>query len=171
MFEIMPETDATLLAIRVSGTLSKADYARFNPWLDEQLVRHPRPAMVVDLRGFHGWDGPGAVLEDARLGIAHRGELRRIAMVGGSAWLAWLAALFAPFMKAELRSFDRRRPRPGPGLGPGRDHGGTMKADAVQARPSRERIAGLACPSWAVSASIGQKYSCGWGTWWRAKPS
>lgn len=106
MFEIMPASGPGLLAIRVSGVLTKADYDGFSPWLDEQLARHPRPAMLVDLRDFHGWDGPGAIAEDARLGIAHRGDLRRIALVGGSRWVAWLAAAFAPLMKTELRRFD-----------------------------------------------------------------
>ncbi|GGJ01437.1 SpoIIAA family protein [Neoroseomonas lacus] len=107
MFEIMTESSPELLAIRVSGRLSKADYARIIPWLDEQLARHPHPAMVVDMRDFHGWDGAGALFEDARFGLTHRGDLRRVAMIGDRTWQSWLATLFAPFMKTELRYFER----------------------------------------------------------------
>lgn len=107
MFEVLPDSGPELLAIRVSGTLTKADYARLNPWLDEQLTQHPHPALLVDMRDFHGWDGPGAMLEDARFGLAHREDLRRIAMVGERSWQSWLTTLFSPFMKAELRYFDR----------------------------------------------------------------
>lgn len=106
MFEIMAETNPAMLAIRVSGKLTKADYAQLNPWLDEQLARHPRPALLVDMHDFHGWDGPGAMLEDARLGIAHRDDLRRIALLGDRRWQSWLTTLFAPFMTAEVRYFD-----------------------------------------------------------------
>ena len=109
MFEILPDSNPDLLAIRVSGRLTKADYARLNPWLDEQLAQHPRPALLVDMRDFHGWDGPGAMLDDARFGVTHRNDLRRIAMVGDRAWQSWLATLFAPFMGAELRYFDHEQ--------------------------------------------------------------
>lgn len=107
MFEIMTESGPDLLAVRVGGRLTKADYAQLVPWLDEQLARRPHPAMVVDMRDFHGWDGPAALFEDARFGLTHRGDLRRVAMIGEAAWQSWLATLFAPFMTTELRYFDR----------------------------------------------------------------
>ena len=46
-----------------------------------------------------------------------------------------------------------------------------MKAEDMEARAISDRMEGFSCPSCAVSASIGQKYSCGWGTWLRAKPA
>ena len=73
MFEVLPETDPHLLAIRVGGKLTRQDYARLNPWLDEQLARHPRPAMLVDMRRFEGFEGPGALLDDMRSGVKHWG--------------------------------------------------------------------------------------------------
>ncbi|MBW6397759.1 STAS/SEC14 domain-containing protein [Roseomonas sp. HJA6] len=105
MFEVLPESSPDLLAIRVSGRLSREDYARLNPWLDEQLVHNPRPAFLIDMRDFQGWDGPGAMLDDARTGIAHWNDLGRMAILGDQPWVAWTVSLFAPLMKAEMRYF------------------------------------------------------------------
>lgn len=57
MFEVLPETDPHLLAIRVGGKLTRQDYARLNPWLDEQLARHPAAGHAgrhAPLRGVRG---------------------------------------------------------------------------------------------------------------------
>lgn len=105
MFEVLPESEPGLLAIRVAGKLSKEDYARFNPWLDEQLARSPQPAILVDMRDFEGFDGPGALLEDVRSGLAHWNDLGRMAVLGDHPWVAWMVALVAPLTRTEIRYF------------------------------------------------------------------
>lgn len=105
MFEVLPESGPDLLAIRVRGRLSREDYARLNPWLDEELVRNPRPAMLVDMRGFEGFEGPGALLDDMRSGVRHWNDLGRMALLGDHPWVAWMVSLVAPLMRAEIRYF------------------------------------------------------------------
>lgn len=105
MFEVLPETDPHLLAIRVGGKLTRQDYARLNPWLDEQLARHPRPTMLVDMRRFEGFEGPGALLDDMRSGVKHWGDVGRVAILADHPWVAWMVSLMSPLMRAEMRYF------------------------------------------------------------------
>ncbi|WP_119422110.1 STAS/SEC14 domain-containing protein [Desertibaculum subflavum] len=107
MYEVMPESDGDLLAIKVRGKLAKSDYARLRPWLDQQLAVHPRPSLLVLMQDFEGWSGAGALVEDLRLDAAHYRDLRRIAMVGDSRWQEWMTWLAKPFTAAEVRYFDR----------------------------------------------------------------
>ena len=51
------------------------------------------------------------------------------------------------------------------------DQGSRMKLALAVARDIIARMSGSSCPRSAVSASIGQKNSCGCATWLRAKPS
>ena len=106
MYEVMAESTKEVLAIRVSGRLDKADYDHLHPWLHERLAENPSPAILVVMDDFHGWDSAGALIEDAKLDIAHQNDLRRIAMVGERAWQKWMTLITIPFVKAEIRYFD-----------------------------------------------------------------
>lgn len=106
MYEVMPESTKEVLALRVSGRLDKADYAHLHPWLHERLAENPCPAILVVMEDLHGWDSAGALIEDARLDIAHQNDVRRIAMVGERAWQKWMTLITIPFAKAEIRYFD-----------------------------------------------------------------
>ncbi|SLN73897.1 STAS/SEC14 domain-containing protein [Oceanibacterium hippocampi] len=106
MFEILAESTPDILAIRISGKLDKSDYDRLHPWLDQRLHEQPRPAMLIVMEDFRGWDSLGAVVEDIKLDMAHHDDLRRIAMVGDQAWQKWMAMIAVPFVSAEIRYFD-----------------------------------------------------------------
>ncbi len=106
MYEILPQTSDDLLAIRVSGTLSKADYERLHPWLDEQLAKHPRPSLLIVMKDFSGWDSVAAMIEDLKIDMEHRNDVRRIAMVGEKAWQKWMTWASKPFTRAEVAYFE-----------------------------------------------------------------
>jgi hypothetical protein len=107
MYEVLPESDSNLLAIKVRGKLTQADYAGLRPWMDRELARHPSPSLLVVMEDFEGWAGVGALIEDLKLDAAHYSDLRRIAMVGDTRWQEWMAWLAKPFTAAEVRYFDR----------------------------------------------------------------
>jgi hypothetical protein len=107
MYEIMPETTPEVLAIRIKGSLDKADYERLGPWLDARLAEHAHPAMLFVMDDFEGWDSLGALIEDVKLDIKHHDDLSRVAIVGDRAWQKWMTWLGKPFTSAELRYFER----------------------------------------------------------------
>ena len=84
----MQETGSgTVLDVRVSGKLSKADYERFVP-------------------DFRGWE-LGALWEDIKFDLKHFGDIERLAMVGDKKWEEWMAKFCGPFTKARIRYFDQ----------------------------------------------------------------
>ena len=105
IFETIADPTPGLLAIRVSGKLDKADYARLRPWLDEQLLAHRCPSLLVLMEDSHGWENAGALAEDTKIDMAHHDDVRRVAMVGDRAWQKCMTAISAPFASAELRYF------------------------------------------------------------------
>lgn len=107
MYEVMPESSDDVLAIRVSGKLSTADLGRLRGWLRERLAQSRCPALLVLMEDFSGWEGLGALVDDAKLDVEVQDDVGRVAMVGERAWQKWMTRIAAPFFKAEVRYFER----------------------------------------------------------------
>ena len=100
------EDGGKVLLARVSGKLTKADYARFVPEF-ERLVRHSgRLRVLFEMTDFHGWEA-GALWEDIKFDIKHFADIERIAMVGEQKWQHGMAAFCKPFTIASIRYFDQ----------------------------------------------------------------
>ncbi|MBU1313121.1 MAG: STAS/SEC14 domain-containing protein [Alphaproteobacteria bacterium] len=106
MYQIMTETDIRVLAIRVRGTLNKADYDGLHSWLDDQLQRRPRPSVLVVMEDFEGWESISALLEDGKIDLVHQDDVQRVAMVGDKRWQKWMTVASQPLSKATIRYFD-----------------------------------------------------------------
>ena len=53
---------------------------------------------------FDGWD-LAAAWDDAAMGLKHRADFEKIAVVGGPGWVEWCIRLSAFLMKGEIRTF------------------------------------------------------------------
>ncbi|MDX1335837.1 MAG: STAS/SEC14 domain-containing protein, partial [Gammaproteobacteria bacterium] len=69
--------------LRAIGKLTHEDYETMTPMLEEALseVRHPTIDALVDIRELEGWEARAA-WDDFKLGMKHRKEWNRIAVVG-----------------------------------------------------------------------------------------
>ena len=103
--QLTEENDGKLLVVHVSGKLAKADYAQFVPEFERLILRHGKLRVLFDMTGFHGWD-TGAAWEDFKVGIAHFGDIERLAMVGEKKWQHGMAVFCKPFTRATVRYFD-----------------------------------------------------------------
>ena len=103
MMTIEPGPDGTYV-LTASGTLSKQDYDRFVPEFRRVVGQRQSVRLLIDFRTFRGWTLP-ALWDELKFDIAHHRQFARLAIVGGSAWLAWLTRLAKPFLKAETRVF------------------------------------------------------------------
>ncbi|MEO8748564.1 MAG: STAS/SEC14 domain-containing protein [Rhodanobacter sp.] len=99
------EGSGKVLAIRVSGTLTSADYELLKPEFERLIRQHGKIRMLFDMTDFHGWDA-GAAWDDLKLDIKHHAHIERIAMVGDKQWQHVIATLCKPFTKATIRYFD-----------------------------------------------------------------
>lgn len=105
MIEIEHSGDRQIITLRVSGTVSRADYDRALPEIENAMELSKAPLkMMIRLEDFQGLEF-GAFWEDLKFSLEHFGEFGAIAVVGDTtleAFGTWLASLFAKF---EVRYF------------------------------------------------------------------
>jgi hypothetical protein len=99
------EHGGKVLAVDLSGKLTKEDYQKFVPEIERLIRQHGKLRMLVELTGFHGWE-MGALWEDIKFDVKHFRDLERIAFVGDRAWEKGMATFCKPFTTATIRYFD-----------------------------------------------------------------
>mgnify|MGYP003662845345 CR=1 FL=1 len=99
-------TETNVVVLRVSGKLTKDDYAIFVPELEQWIVRHGKIRILFDMVDFHGWT-VSAAWEDLKLGMKHFSDIERVAMIGDKTWEHGMATFCRPFTRAKVRYFDR----------------------------------------------------------------
>lgn len=99
------ENGGSVLVIRVSGKLAKADYDHFVPRFEQLVREHGRLRVLFDMTAFHGWDA-GALWEDIKFDVRHFADIERLAMVGEEKWQHGMATFCKPFTGAMIRYFD-----------------------------------------------------------------
>jgi SpoIIAA-like len=103
---IEKEADGKILLVCVSDKLTRDDYRRFVPEIEEQVMRHGRIRIMFEMRDFHGWT-VGAMWEDVKFDVKHFSDIERLAIVGEKAWERGMAAFCRPFTRAKMRYFHR----------------------------------------------------------------
>ncbi len=97
-----------VLGFVLSGRVTHEDYANVLIPAIEQAVASGKKARVLirfapDFAGYE----THALLDDARLGIRHRHDFARVALVGAPRWVAAAVRLLAPFWPCGVRLFAR----------------------------------------------------------------
>jgi len=105
MITFLEFADEKTLAMKVSGKLTHQDYEEFIiPKLELILATHDSAHVYIQAEDFHGWDFRAA-WDDFSMGIKHRHEIDRVAIVGDQEWEQWLSKTVALMMKGEVRFF------------------------------------------------------------------
>ncbi|OIQ51769.1 hypothetical protein BerOc1_00227 [Pseudodesulfovibrio hydrargyri] len=106
MITVMEQSTTRMLAVRASDRLSDDDYR--NVWIPALVTiirEHGKAdALLYMDAGFKGWE-PKALWDDARFGMAHRKEFRKLAVVGGPAWIRWGVKLGELLMDCEVKLY------------------------------------------------------------------
>lgn len=77
-----------VFAVHPQGALDDADFTRIAEIVDPVIARKGRlEGLMVDARGFAGWDDTKALLAHLRFVNAHVDHVARIAVVGDQWWL------------------------------------------------------------------------------------
>jgi hypothetical protein len=103
--ELSESSDDRLLAVTVSGKLSKEDYALFEPAVEGLIAASGKIKFLFVMHDFHGWE-LGAVWEDIKFATKHCRDIEKIAMVGEKTWEKWMAILCKPFTMSAVKYFD-----------------------------------------------------------------
>ena len=94
-----------VVALECSGRLSERDLEEMHAWIDQQVARHDRPALVILMGAFEGYESPSALWADMRIDARHAGDFARVALVVDEAWIEWAAKAGDPLTRAELCCF------------------------------------------------------------------
>lgn len=95
------------LSLKTQGKLTHEDYETITPMIDSALegVKEPKVKALIDCIEFEGWE-PRAAWDDFKLGLKHRNEFERIAIVGNQSWLEKSARIAGWFVSGEVRYFE-----------------------------------------------------------------
>jgi SpoIIAA-like len=106
MIEFIAESSGNIVGVRATGTLTDIDYKDvLIPRLEKLFDEHGKLRILFYMdEKFSGWD-LAAAWDDAVLGLRHRADFDRIAVVGGPRWVDWCIKFSAFLIKGEIRTF------------------------------------------------------------------
>jgi hypothetical protein len=106
MLEILPDSQEDILMVKATGKLTEKDYQEvLIPRLETLLHEYGKAKFLFLMdEQFQGWEF-GALWDDAKVGLRHRNDFAKVAVVGGARWVEWGVKLFAPFMAGEVKTF------------------------------------------------------------------
>ncbi|GIW80108.1 MAG: alpha-L-fucosidase [Gemmatales bacterium] len=99
--------DGRLIVVKASGKLTKEDYQRFVPEVEQAIEKHGKIHLLFDMHDFHGWTA-GALWEDIKFDYRHFSHIAKLALVGEKKWEKGMAVFCKPFTTAQIRYFDRQ---------------------------------------------------------------
>lgn len=102
--ETHPETKR--VDVVYDGDVTKADYERIRPVLDEFIDEQGEVRLLVEIREFDDV-GLQAIGEDLELTTRHLDDFEKVAFVADAGWQRSLVSMMDPVAPAEVRAFDR----------------------------------------------------------------
>jgi hypothetical protein len=94
-----------LTHIRVAGKLTKEDYEKLAPVINQQIKAYGKLRILFEMHDFHGWTA-GALWEDIKFDFQHWKDIERLAIVGENKWEQSMALFCKPFTLAKIQYFD-----------------------------------------------------------------
>ncbi len=101
---VVIEQERDLLRVHVYGEMTIDDFREFEDAVMRELDDYEGVDLLFDLGNMTGFTLDVA-LEEMRFSKAHKQDYRRIAVVTGEQWLAWVTWLAGRFVDADLQQF------------------------------------------------------------------
>jgi len=105
MLTILEQTNEQLLAVRVSGKLTAADFDTYKEQITNRMERTKAARLYFEMVDFEGWQ-PGSFIENGLFDLIHGRKYGKVAMVGDKSWQEWAARLASPVKKEGVHYFD-----------------------------------------------------------------
>lgn len=103
--EVVIEGDR-VLGLECSGKLSEDDLERLHAWLDRKLAGAGKPALVIFMDTFAGYESASALWADMKIDTRHGDDFSRVAMVGDQGWIEWGAKVADLVTGADIKWFE-----------------------------------------------------------------
>jgi len=104
--DLQQDAGGKILAIKLTGKLTKEDYEHFVPKVESLIKEHGKLRILVQMHDFQGWAG-GALWQDIKFDLKNFRHIERLALVGEKSWEHGMAVFCKPFTTAAIRYFDR----------------------------------------------------------------
>jgi hypothetical protein len=85
MITIDPRSTDRVFGFTVSGKLTRDDYRRMLPRLEEAIRKHGKISVLVHIESMTGME-LGAMWEELKFDLKHFRHFRRLALVGDKKW-------------------------------------------------------------------------------------
>lgn len=104
MIEFLPSPKENIVALKISGTLTKEDYERIVPTLEAKIKQFGKIRFYGEVENL-GMPTLSALWEDIKFDFKHYRDFSHVAVIGEPDWMAALTKLTAPLVPAEVRVF------------------------------------------------------------------
>jgi hypothetical protein len=106
MIEVMSESQGNAIGLKFSGKITTQEYEEtLIPRLEAIFKEHGKARLMYVVEDdFQGAEA-GAMWDDTKLGVKHRNDFEKLALVGGPKWMEWLTKLCAKFISGETKTF------------------------------------------------------------------
>ncbi len=104
MFEVMDESGGSVLGLRATGHITRADYSDLTPICEDLISREGQIEVLIDMKGFE-LEEPSAWRADFHFGREFHNKILRMAIVGDRRWEKWMADFCRHFYATESRFF------------------------------------------------------------------
>jgi len=106
MIEFIQNMPENVVAVKASGKVTAKDYDDvLIPSIEDKLGKHKKIRMLYELgRDLSGFT-PGAMWDDAKVGIRHITAFEKIAVVSDVEWIAAAVKVFAFLIPCPVRVF------------------------------------------------------------------
>jgi hypothetical protein len=105
MLQTMEQSSGRALGYRLSGNVTKADYATFSPAVEAVVEQYGSVDLLLDVSEIH-WEKPSAWSSDIEFGQEFKGKIGKMAAVSHSKWAKQMAKLTEPFDPKETKTFE-----------------------------------------------------------------
>ena len=104
MFDVMDESGGSVLGLRATGHITRADYDELTPICEDLISREGQIRVLIDMKGFV-LEEPSAWRADFHFGREFHNKIQRMAIVGDKRWEAWMTDFCRHFYATEARFF------------------------------------------------------------------
>lgn len=106
MITVSEESAGNVLIFESKGKLTDKDYKEVViPQVESVIHEHGKARVLLDMGDeFQGWK-PEALLDDALLGLLHRKDFEKMAVIADRKWIDWLLKAAGLVMQGEMRTF------------------------------------------------------------------
>jgi hypothetical protein len=107
MITILPVTAGNLIAIRISGVLSKSDYPEFLALTKQKVTEFEDISLYIEIENFQEITLQ-SIWEEIKFEFRYFNNIDKLALVGEKDWQRRAASVLTALTTAEVKYFDKK---------------------------------------------------------------